>query len=129
MVRKLEPVLADILDRIEKIQTATDKKTFENFKADWLLRFAVERGIENISEATRHIPQEILDQEPSIPWPLVKGIGNVLRHEYHQIAPQVVWAVVTEHLEPLRVAVQKLQKSEGEKKAPSKARKPGNKPT
>ena len=111
MTRKLEPILADILDRIEKIQAATKDKTFEDFEADWMLRFAVERGIENISEAVRHIPEETLEQQPQIPWSLVKGIGNVLRHEYHRIAPKVIWTVVTQHLEPLRIATDLMQKS------------------
>lgn len=115
MVRKLEPILADILDRIGKIQAATKDKTFEDFEADWILRFAIERGIENISEAVRHIPEEILEQQPQIPWPLVTGIGNVLRHEYHRIASRVIWTVVTQHLEPLRIAADRIQQSLSDK--------------
>jgi uncharacterized protein with HEPN domain len=123
MTRKLEPILADILDRIGKIQAATQDKTFEDFEADWILRFAVERGIENISEAVRHIPEETLDQQPQIPWPLVKGIGNILRHEYHRIAPKVIWTVVTQHLEPLRIAANLMQQSLSKTNASKKTRK------
>ncbi|MGG2475869.1 HepT-like ribonuclease domain-containing protein, partial [Rhizobium sp. BR5] len=32
------------------------------------------------------------------PWKQIRGIGNILRHEYHKIADDVVWAVVTEHV-------------------------------
>jgi uncharacterized protein with HEPN domain len=45
MNRKLDPVLHDILDRIEKVLNATAGKTFEDFEADRMLRFAVERAI------------------------------------------------------------------------------------
>src|SRR5262245_12642264 len=109
MGRSVAPILADILDRIDKIQSATKGKAFESFDSDWLLRFAVERGIENISEAVRHLPEELLSTQPGLPWPMIRGIGNVLRHEYHRIAPKVIWGVVTLHLTPLRKAIVELQ--------------------
>jgi uncharacterized protein with HEPN domain len=91
---------------------ATAGKTFEDFEADWMLRFAVERATENISEAVRQIPDEKLNLQPDIPWPLIKGIGNVLRHEYHRIAPKTIWNVVTQQLRPLQMAMKELQKSQ-----------------
>ncbi len=112
MTRNLDPVLGDILDRIEKIFSVTTGKTFEDFEADWMLRFAVERAIENISEAARQIPDEILNLRPDIPWPMIKGIGNILRHEYHRIAPKTIWNVVTLYLRPLQTAVKEIQKSQ-----------------
>ena len=36
-----------------------------------------------------------------IPWPKVAGIGNVLRHEYEDVAPDVLWHVVRDNLPPL----------------------------
>ncbi|MDH0615770.1 MULTISPECIES: HepT-like ribonuclease domain-containing protein [unclassified Agrobacterium] len=36
---------------------------------------------------------------------------HILRHEYHKIANDVVWAVVTEHVAPLKIAVEALQRS------------------
>nr|WP_233282505.1 HepT-like ribonuclease domain-containing protein [Agrobacterium tumefaciens] len=43
-----------------------------------------------------------------MPW---IGIGNILRHEYHRIADDVVWAVVTEYVAPLRNAVEAIHRS------------------
>jgi Protein of unknown function DUF86 len=34
----------------------------------------------------------------SIPWPKVAGIGNVLRHDYEQVAHDVLWHVVRDDL-------------------------------
>lgn len=109
MGRSVAPLIADILDRIDKIQSATRDKSFQDFDGDWVLRFAVERGIENISEAVRHLPDEILESQSSIPWPMIRGIGNVLRHEYHRTAPKIIWGVVTRHLVPLRHAIAAMQ--------------------
>ena len=42
------------------------------------------------------MPDELLAQAPGVPWKKIRGIGNVLRHEYHKIADDVIWAVVVE---------------------------------
>ena len=65
----------------------------------------MQRALEIISEASRHIPDELLVSAPDIPWKQIRGIGNILRHEYHKIADEVVWAVVTEHVAKLKEAV------------------------
>ena len=47
MGRRVAPIITDILDRIDKIQSATRAKSFQDFKGDWVLRFAIEHGLEN----------------------------------------------------------------------------------
>jgi uncharacterized protein with HEPN domain len=64
------------------------------FEGDWRRRWLVERGIEIISEASRHPADELKARRPEIPWRKVAGIGNVLRHEYEHTAPEVLWGVV-----------------------------------
>ena len=59
MARKVGPVLADILEAIEGIQQATDGNSFADFQQDWLLRHAMQRAIEIISEASKHIPDHL----------------------------------------------------------------------
>lgn len=84
--RKIGPILTEILAALDGIEKATAGKTLLDFQADWLLKHGVERGIEIISEASRHLPDEILVTAPEIPWKQIRGIGNVLRHEYHKVA-------------------------------------------
>lgn len=87
---------------------ATSGKSLDDFKGDWLLRLAIQRALEIISEATGHLPDEIVASEPDIPWKQIRGIGNVLRHEYHRIADDIVWAVVANELGRLREAALRL---------------------
>lgn len=109
MTRKVGPVLVEILEAIEGVQQATNGKSFAEFEQDWLLRHAVQRAIEIISEASKHIPDRLKETQPQIPWPVVEGIGNVLRHEYHRIADKVVWAIVTDDLPPLKTAIEAIR--------------------
>jgi len=65
----------------------------------------IERAIEILSEASRHLPDDLLATEPGIPWKRVRGVGNVLRHEYHRIAAEVIWDVAVSDLPPLKAAL------------------------
>lgn len=95
----------DIEAAIAGIIEATDGKTFEEFKADWLMRHGVQRGIEIISEATRHLAPDILAQHSGIPWPKVRAVGNVLRHEYQSISDEIIWSVVKDDLPRLQAVM------------------------
>ena len=111
--RKVGPVLAEMLEAIEGIGTHTVGKDLSDFEADWLLKLAIQRALEIVSEASRHIPDQLLVVAPDIQWKQIRGIGNILRHEYHKIADEVIWTVVTEHLAPLKNAVLAIQQSVG----------------
>ena len=97
--------LDDIRAAISGIEEDVGSVEFADFSANRQLRWAVERGIEIISEANRRIPDGLKAQYPVIPWRKVAGIGNVLRHEYVEVAPDVIWAVVQDELPALKQAV------------------------
>nr|WP_272913705.1 HepT-like ribonuclease domain-containing protein [Sinorhizobium arboris] len=99
---------------MDGIETHTAGKSLGDFERDWLLRLAIQRALEIISEATRHIPDELLTIAPDVPWKQIRGIGNILRHEYHRIADDVIWVVVTEHITPLGVAVAAIKRHIGD---------------
>jgi uncharacterized protein with HEPN domain len=108
MPRKLKPVITEIIETIDCVLTATSGKSLDDFKGDWLLRLAIQRALEIISEASRHLPDDLVAPEPDIPWKQIRGIGNVLRHEYHRIADDIVWTVVANNLGQLREAALRL---------------------
>ncbi len=108
--RRVEPILAEIKDALDGISAATAGKTLADFRSDWLLRRGVERGLEIISEASRHLPLDLLSLAPEIPWTQIFGIGNILRHEYHKTSDAIVWAVVEDHLPPLTIAIERISR-------------------
>lgn len=105
MKKLVRPYLDDILEVIAAIETEIDGKSLDEYANNWLLRYGVERGVEIISEASRRIPEELRNQQPQIPWKRILGIGNVLRHEYRDVAVEVIYEVAVNHLTALRAAV------------------------
>jgi uncharacterized protein with HEPN domain len=99
--------LTDIVEAIELIREEMAGVTLAAFEQDRRKRWLVERGIEIISEASRRLSAEMKSRHPDIPWPKVAGIGNVLRHEYEDVAPDVLWHVVRDDLPTLEIVCRK----------------------
>lgn len=98
------PWLGDIVEAIERIRGVLGDSSLEAFEADWQKQWLVERGVEIISEASRHLADELKARHPGIPWKKVAGIGNILRHDYGKIAAPIMWKLVREELPPLERA-------------------------
>ncbi len=93
-----------MLEAIERIRLVLGDITLEAFEADWERQWLVERGVEIVSEASRHLPSELKARHPDIPWQKVAGIGNVLRHNYENIAAAVMWKLARNDLDALEAA-------------------------
>jgi uncharacterized protein with HEPN domain len=111
MARKVAHAVHDILEAIERVEEITRGKSLAEFEASWQLRWLVQRAIEIISEASRAIPDDFANMRPEIPWRRVRGIGNVLRHDYEGLSDRVIWNVVVDELPRLKIAVQAIGKS------------------
>lgn len=102
--RDITPRLTDIVDAIEFITAEMAAVSLPAFQADRRKRWIVERGVEIISEASRHLPDELKARHPYIAWHKIAGIGNILRHEYQRIAADVLWHAVQNDFLPLEQA-------------------------
>ena len=83
--RSYSDYVSDILAAIDYIAADTEGFSLEKFRADRVIRQAVERNLEIISEASRRLPESCKAQEAAIPWRRIAGFGNVLRHEYGRV--------------------------------------------
>jgi len=61
---------------------------------------AIERNLQIVGEAVQHLPKEITDTHPEIPWPQIRGFRNILVHQYFGIDVDIVRDVVEAHLPP-----------------------------
>lgn len=105
MARSLLPRLNDIIRNIDFVVGAIAGKSPTDVENDMMLRLAIERAIEIISEAVRHIPESEQAPYPEIPWPNIRLIGNKLRHEYDRLDADIIWDVAAKHLLELRPVI------------------------
>jgi uncharacterized protein with HEPN domain len=95
-----------MLDAIAWIERLVDGRSCDDYLRDRPLRDAVERNLERVPEASRHLPDEMLAKWPQIPWRQVADVGNVLRHACDAVDDEQVWEIVARDLPPLRAAVE-----------------------
>jgi uncharacterized protein with HEPN domain len=108
MARRHDVVLEDILEAIDLAQGAIVSLNKEALAKDLFRQRGIERTLEIISEAVRHLPDEMLARRSEIPWSDVRAIGNLIRHEYWRVDPAIVWRIVQDDLPPLREAISAL---------------------
>jgi uncharacterized protein with HEPN domain len=100
--------IEDILESISRIEQYTFRHSADSFDDDQLVIDAVVRNLEIIGEAATHIPAEVRQQHPEIPWNEMKGMRNLLAHEYFGVSTAIVWATTQDNLPPLKPLLEKI---------------------
>jgi len=101
--------LQHILNAITNIRDLLSGKSIECLRTEAATRAAFERFIEIISEASRHLPQELKDKHPQIAWTDIASIGNRLRHGYDIVDERILWDVYAYDLNLLDEAVKQMR--------------------
>lgn len=99
--RSLQNRIRDILDAIAEIQNFTEGMTFEDFQAEPKTVKAVLYNMAIIGESARNLPLEVEARYPEIPWIDVRGMRNVVIHEYFQVNLEIIWQTIQDDLIPL----------------------------
>ncbi len=105
--REWKILFKDIIESIDKIKEYTNGFSFEDFAVSSQVIDAVVRNIEIIGEASKGIPLEIQNKFKDIPWQKIKGIRNRIVHEYFSVDISIIWFIVQNELEPLKIVLQK----------------------
>ena len=93
--------LADIATAIDKIARFLKDKDFSDFANDALVHDAVVRNLEIVSEASRHLGDDLKAQMAEVPWRKVADMGNWLRHAYEKTEDSILWETIENGLPPL----------------------------
>lgn len=89
---RLQDILSAADDISSFVQGSRDKRTI----------LAIERSIEIIGEAARHLSDELKEKYSDIPWQDIIGMRNKLIHEYAKTNKETVWAVAIQDIPYLR---------------------------
>ena len=95
----------DILDNIEKIESYVGDLDLGQFSADPMRVDAVERCLQRLTEAAIKLGEAQMSEiAPTIPFHILRGFGNVLRHDYDGIDDQLIFDTVSRDLPGLKQA-------------------------
>lgn len=91
----------DILEAIDTNEEFVAGMTLADFTADQRTANAVFYNFIIIGEAARHIPDDIEARYPNLPWHRMRGMRNVMVHQYLHVVLQVVCETLRDDLPPL----------------------------
>jgi uncharacterized protein with HEPN domain len=74
---------------------------YDNFIGDRKTVDAVIRNLIIIGEAACHIPEEISQKHPEVPWVEMRAMRNFVVHEYFGVSDKILWDTVQSDLPPL----------------------------
>ena len=117
MIRDYGDFLDDIVNSIEETAMFTANLSFEEFVKDTKTVNAVIRSLEVLGEAVKHLPDEIRNQAPDVPWRRMAGMRDKLIHDYFGVDLGIIWAVVHDELpsvyERVRILCRSLYPEDG----------------
>lgn len=91
---------ADILDAIEKVERWTARDADDD-----LYRAGVAHELGVIGAAAGHLSRDFTARHPTVPWPKVVGLRNVLVNQYWDTAGAILERIVKEDLPALKSAL------------------------
>ena len=87
--------LGHMRDEITSITAELKDVDHRTFVQNYLLVRAAERALLIISEAAKALPRDLVARYPDIDWRGVRGLGDVLRHDYPVVDSDTLWEILT----------------------------------
>ena len=91
----------DMIEFCEKVLSYTEGMDQSTFVADPRTYDAALRNLELIGEAATHIPSEVREGHPDIPWRAIVGTRNRLVHGYLRISDDIIWSIIQDAIPAL----------------------------
>jgi uncharacterized protein with HEPN domain len=83
--------LAFMIEMIDRIDRQLNGVTSFQFGEDSDLIDTTMFRLAQIGEGATHLPNEVTLRHPDIPWPKMRGLRNLIVHEYRKVAPARIW--------------------------------------
>jgi len=97
---------ADIAQHARYALEWTGDLSVEAFTDDVMRFHAVTRALSIISEAARRLEPSEREARPDLPWKDITGSGNVYRHDYEEVSPEIVWLTVRRRVPDILAAAE-----------------------
>lgn len=100
--------LQDILYSIELIYKYSKDVTKQDFFDSQEKQDLIVHRLEIIGEAAKRMSDEVTEKQKNIPWREIKGMRDVLIHQYDNILLEIVWETIKEKIPQLEIEIRNL---------------------
>lgn len=106
--RNRDLFVQDMLSAISRIQEHTAGHSFEEFAADQDSLEIVAWNFTVLGEVSTHLPAEVIDAHPGLPWADMRAMRNQVIHAYFRLNPKILWDTATVEVQTLLGPLQEL---------------------
>ena len=114
VLSQLNFIISEISFAIETTKEVPDENFFGTTEEGMILFRSSCMCIQNISEGFRqvdsHTGGELLPQYKNVPWPQIKGIRNLLAHEYLSVEEPEILGILQQDLPNLLPVAQQMKR-------------------
>jgi uncharacterized protein with HEPN domain len=100
--------LKHILDSIITIREFAENISYEDYMNDLKLRLALLKLLEIIGEASGGLSEGTINRFSNIEWPLLRGMRNILIHEYFGVDYKIVWNTIRTRIPELEKKIEEI---------------------
>jgi len=111
--------LRDILEATRMVASYVKDTSEADFRVDRQKQDAVVRRIEIIGEATAHLSAETRREVPALPFRKMRGMRNIVAHDYANVDLSILWQVATVHIPEAGLVLEKFFSTETPSPPPS----------
>jgi len=101
--------LDDIAAECVNIRNFVAGVDYEAFTANLEKVYAVAKAFENIGEAVKNLPKELLSEYSSIPWSEIAKMRDVLTHHYFGVDDKVLWDTLGEDFDEFEGVIREMR--------------------
>lgn len=95
---------------ILQLEKFVSEKSYDDFLGKAEIQSHVIRLLEIIGEASTKVSKDLKDKYPEVIWAKLKGMRNILVHDYGNIKLNVVWNTAITGIDPLKKQVIQILK-------------------
>ncbi len=102
--------ILDIKAECKIIIKHTRDKNLQDLLSDEIFSRAIERSLEIIGEATKHVSELTKLKYPEVEWKKIAGLRDVIIHQYFGVDYDLIWDVVVQKIPGLHHEIIKILK-------------------
>ncbi len=107
MSRDEKLYLHDIYECCEKILEYSKSISYGDFCNDRRTVDAILHNLLIIGEASKNLSKHFIEKYPGIPWKKIKGLRDIIAHQYFGIDYPMLWDIVKAKIPELQSAIHK----------------------
>lgn len=103
--------LDNISESIEAVFSYVGDMSFDEYDSQELIQDAVNMRLQIIGENVNKLPVGLRDAFPNIAWYKIRGLRNIISHDYSILDCRIIWNIIKDELPALHGELSNLQQA------------------